>query len=77
MAEQELNRADVGAGFEQVYGKRVPHRMRGNGFGNPRAAVGFLARLFDRGCGDVLSRTIPGEEPRRRPLTTPPVPQDL
>jgi hypothetical protein len=28
MAEQELNRAHVGAGFEQVYGKRVaaiPH----------------------------------------------------
>jgi hypothetical protein len=32
MAEQQLNGADSGAGFEEMDGKRVSHRMRGDRF---------------------------------------------
>src|SRR5712692_1159496 len=77
MAEQQLNRADVGPAFEQMYGKRMSKQMGRNEFGNPGTAASFLTRLFDGVLADVRSRTIPREQPRARTFRAPPVAQDV
>ena len=56
MTEQELNGADVGAGFEQVNGEAVSQRVGREGFGQAGQAQGFVAgqdhRLGGEGvCG--------------------------
>jgi hypothetical protein len=46
MAEQRLNNANVDAGFEEMGGKTMPQRMRGDGLADPgllpRPAAGVL-----------------------------------
>ena len=45
MAEQQLNRPNVGAGFEQMDRERVSERMRAEGFGEPgRQCASWHAR---------------------------------
>jgi putative transposase len=47
MAEEELNGADVGAGFEQVDGECMPKQMRGDRFGKPAVLIpNILKRQF-------------------------------
>ena len=48
MAEQELNGADVGAGFQQMDREGVSHRMGRNGFGDAATSLRLLARQFHR-----------------------------
>src|ERR1041385_3976084 len=56
MAKHLLNRTQIGAALEQVRGKRMPQRVRGNGFG--------YSRLLD-----VLAKNLPRTHARER-LTT-------
>ena len=46
MTKKALDGADVGAGFEQVRGERMPKSVGGDALGDPRLADGFpdLAR---------------------------------
>jgi hypothetical protein len=63
MAEQELNRTDVGALLEKVNGKCVAQRMRRDRFGNLASGVGFLAFLLNCVTGDVPVWETAGKEP--------------
>ena len=73
MAEQQLNRADVGAGFQEVDGKRVAKRMRRDGFGNADSGDGPADRPVPRqSLADRLPGTIAGKQPVRRPAHAPP-----
>ena len=47
MAEQELDSADVGAGFEQVNGETMSQRMGREGLGEAGQAQGFPAGQVD------------------------------
>ena len=76
MPEQQLNGADVGAGFKQVDGEGVPERMRRHGLGETAAATGLSAGAVD----DPATRRAPwafaGKEPVRRLADPPPVAQN-
>ncbi len=56
MAEQELNRANVGAVFQQVNGERMSKQMWRDGFPNLRIMVGLPAFLFNCMVTDVSAR---------------------
>jgi hypothetical protein len=57
-----LNRANVGAGFEQMNGKGVPQGIRSDGFRQARAMLCLSAGTLDGVSGDRLTE-ISGEEP--------------
>ena len=48
MAEQQLNRADIGSGFQQMHSERVAQRMGGNRLADAGTTASLLAGLFDR-----------------------------
>ena len=77
MAEQQLNRADIGAGFEHVNGEGMPQAVRGNGLANREARACFLAGQFDRVFGDMPPFDIAGKKPVPGFLHAPPVTKDL
>ena len=47
MTKQKLNGPQIGTGFEEMYGKCVPKRMRGDGLRETRQTMCFLAGCFD------------------------------
>ena len=59
MAEQELDGADVGAGFEQVNGEAVSQRVGREGFGQMGQALGFVAGQDYRLGGEGAVRVRP------------------
>ena len=61
MAEQQLNGADIGAGFEQMNGEGVPQAVRGNWLANREAEAGFLTGQFHGIPGDVPAPMSPGK----------------
>src|ERR1700687_4854277 len=63
VAEQQLNRADVGSRFQQMDGKRVAHRMRADRLANAREAPSLLAGEVEGACADRLGRDNPLETP--------------
>ena len=66
MTHQQLDRAHVGAGFEQVGGESVPQRVRRDRLLDPRYAAGFLAGLLHRRSSDRPARNIAREQPHAR-----------
>ena len=58
MSKQQLNRADIGAGFEQMYRERMAQGMRRDGFENATPPVRLLAFVFHGASGDGVVRTI-------------------
>ena len=77
MAQQQLNGAYVGPGFDQVGRKTVPKRMRCDWFGNAATLTRLLAGLFHRVLGDVALHSIAWEEPLLGLLHWPPGAQDF
>jgi hypothetical protein len=77
MTHQQLDRAHIGAGFEQMGGEAVPQRVRRDRLFDPRYATGFLAGLLHRRSSDRAARYIALEQPyvgmRDLPVST----QDL
>ena len=63
MAQQQLNGADIGSGFEQVNGKGVPQTVRCSRLGNGTTAAGFLTGLLHGIFADVLARYVTWKEP--------------
>src|SRR5439155_11854185 len=63
VAKQQLNRADIGSGFQQMHGEGVPHRMRADRLANAREASSLLTGKFDHASADWLARDIPFEQP--------------
>jgi hypothetical protein len=76
MAKQELDFSDVGAGLEQVHGKRVTQGVGRDRLRKAAAAVGLLARPLDGEPGDRLPGPVAGEQPVGGPGHAPPVAQD-
>ena len=76
MAEQELNRAQVGAGLKQMDGKRMAERMRRNRLGESRAVGGEPAGKTDRPASDRRVGAGAGKEPMPGPAHLPPVAED-
>ena len=77
MAEQQLNGADIGAGFQQVDGEGVPQRMRAYRLADAGDAAGFLAGEFDGASGDGLAGYVTRKEPPLRPHGPPIGAQDF
>ena len=77
VAEQQLNRADIGAGFEHVNGEGVPQAVRGNWLANREAEAGFLTGQFHGVPGDVPAIDVAWKKPVPGFLHTPPVTEDL
>ena len=77
MAEQKLNGPQISAGFEEMYRKCVPKRMRGNGFRETRQTMCFLAGGFDGVLRDRPIVTNAWEEPFFRAKGSPVAAQDL
>jgi hypothetical protein len=76
-AEQELNRADVGAGLKEMDGERMPEGMWGDGFGEACPATRVVTGLFDRAASNRVVGPIPGKQPEGRSAPAPPVAQHL
>ena len=76
MAEQELDRPDIGAGFQEMDRETVTQYMWREGFGETGASVGAMTGLFDSGPSEWVVGSIAGKQPRRGPAQAPPVPQD-
>src|SRR5215469_6659409 len=77
MTQQQLDRAHVGAGFQQMNCKCMPKRMRCDRFGNPANSMRLLASVVHRLPGDVTVDSIAREEPLLRLVHWPPTTQDL
>ena len=75
MAKQQLNRANVCAGFQQVNGKSVAQGMRCDRLGNAGNSVRLLADRSTASCGNVPSRYVAREEPIGGSCHPPPVAQ--
>jgi hypothetical protein len=52
MPEEQLNGANVGAGFQEMYGERVAQRMRRDRLWNARTPLRPPAGAADRMRGD-------------------------
>ena len=61
MTEQNLNVAEIHAGFEQVSGKGVPVRMRMNRLRDAGDLCGILASENDGVASEGLARLLTGE----------------
>src|SRR5207249_2382909 len=77
MSKQQLNRAHVSPGFEEMDGERMSQRMWRDGFGEMRSAMRALTRLADGVAGDRLVGVLAGKEPCGRPVGAPPVAQEF
>ena len=77
MAQQQLNGAHVGAGFQQMNCECVPKRMRCDRFGNPANSMRLLAGLLHRLPANVAVDLIAWEEPLLGLVHWPPATQDL
>ena len=75
MPEQQLNRADVRAGFQQVHGKGVPERMRRHRLGETAATAGLSAGAVDDPAARRAPRALAGKEPVVRLADSPLVAQ--
>src|SRR5215471_3873190 len=73
MAHQQLNRAHVSAGFQQMASKSVAHGMGCDRLGDTATVPCLLARQFHGIGGDVGSGNVTWEEPRFGFRDTPPV----
>ena len=73
MAEQQLDRAQVGAGFEQMHGEPVAQRVGREALANAGALQGVVAGLADGGAGDVAAGNLAGEQPAALRARAPPV----
>ncbi len=67
MTEQQLDRAHVGAGFEQVRGKRMAQRMRRDGLADAGTTAGVLAGLSHY----VGTNGLVGKAARKQPVLGP------
>jgi len=77
MTKENLNGADVGAGFQQMDGKCVPKGMRCDRFGNIATFMRPLASLLYGESADVAAGSIAREEPPFGLVHSPPVAQDF
>ena len=77
MAHQELNRAHVGAGFQETDREGVRQRMRRDRLGNVASPLCFLADLFHGILADMHSGDVAWKEPRLWLSDSPPVRQTL
>ena len=77
MAEQQLDRAHIDAGFEQVNGEGVPQTVRRDGFENTAKPVRLLARQLHGFPADVPARKVAWEEPMFGFFQSPPLAQDF
>ena len=77
MTQQQLNRAHVGARFQQMHGKGMPQGMRGNRFGNRATPARLLARILYRWPADMGAGLIAREEPFLGSIHSPLFAQDL
>ena len=69
MAQEPLNRAHVGPGFEEMDRERMAERVRSDRFGETRSTMHALTRLADGVTRDRLVRMLAGKQPRGRPLS--------
>ena len=63
MTEQQLNGAQIGAGFEQMYREGVAQRMRRDCLGEAGASMCLLTGVFDSLSRDRLTRVTAREQP--------------
>ena len=63
MAEQQLDRAEVGAGLQQVNRERVAQRMRRNRLADAALQAHFPTGAIDGGWSDRLAGPITGKQP--------------
>jgi hypothetical protein len=80
MAEQQLDGPDVGAGFQEMYGKGVPQTVRGDWFGNPAPSFAKIATVVRQVGVDpelqTMARTIQGIDDRSTAVAPMSVPAD-
>ena len=69
MAEQQLNRTDVCASFQEVDGERVAQRMGRDRLGNAAASMGLPAGLVHGVGGDRVPWPLAGKSQGRGRLT--------
>ena len=77
MTQQQLDRAHVGARFQQMHGKGMPQGMRRNRFGDTATPTRLLARLLYGAPADMVVELIAREKPPPGSVHSPPVAQDL
>ena len=77
MPEQELDRAEVGARFQEMDRKRMPERMGCDRLGQPCPPTRLVAGLLDRAPADRRVRPCPREQPVRGLVHPPPRAQHL
>ena len=63
MAEQQLDRAEIGAGLQQVNRERVAQRMRRNRLADAALQAHFPTGAIDGGWSDRLAGPITGKQP--------------
>ena len=73
MSEQQLDGAQVGAGFEQMHGEPVAQQVGREALANAGALQGVVAGLADGGAGDVAAGNLAGEQPVALRARAPPV----
>src|SRR5438034_3103802 len=71
MAEQQLNRAQVRSGLQQMGGEGVSQDMRCDGLCQPGTLAGLLADQVYRAAVQWLVRLHSREEPMRRAVCLP------
>ena len=77
MAEQQLNGADIGAGFQQMNREGMAQRMRRDRLGEVGAPMCLLTSVFDGISRDRLARVTAREEPVLRAHGLPVAAQDI
>jgi hypothetical protein len=77
VAEQKLDRPDVGAVFKQMDGKCMAQTVRGNRLGNAANAMRLLTRIFNGASRDGLAHNISRKQPRPGLLGPPPYAEDV
>ena len=72
VTEQQLDRAQVRAGLEQMGGEAVPQGMQGHVLADPGRLPRPLAGMLDRADADVPAGLLAGKQPlARRPFDLP------
>src|SRR5664279_843263 len=75
MAQQQLDRADIGAGLQQVDGERVAKGVWRDRLADTALPPHFPTGGIDGGCSNRLAGTVTGEQPFAGPGTLPIVPE--
>src|SRR5580700_6319409 len=75
MAEQQLDGAQIGAGFQQMHREGVAQRMRGNRLADAAQQPHCPAGVFDGGWIDRLAGSSAGKQPLSWTGAVPIVPQ--